>query len=246
MNSIDFSQYGYKKYSQFNQDGIIEKIFDSIGTTNKFFVEFGSNGFIDGGGNTAYLRERFGMDGLLMDGSEHPYHEEDDKNPDFERRIEFVSAENINSLFEKYSVPSTFDFLSVDIDGEDYWVMKSLDLEKHRPRVICVETNWHMHPSLKIAQKHNPNHVWGGTKIFGCSSSAMTELLNTKGYSMVAYTGPDCIYIEDKEIDKNNLDIKGRNDPTSLGVIRYGVEYGVMKHPSFFDGYISTDFTTDI
>jgi hypothetical protein len=69
---MDLNLFQKHILSQWGQDGVIEKIFETIGTTNKFFVEFGSSGNDAGMGNTAYLR-RSGFDGLLMDGSDRPY-----------------------------------------------------------------------------------------------------------------------------------------------------------------------------
>ena len=89
MEIHSFKNHLKKVYSQFDQDGILEYIFNLIGVTNKYFVEFGSNGFIYSFGNTSYLREKFNMDGLLMDGSEHPYGKNRGKKPDFERKIGF-------------------------------------------------------------------------------------------------------------------------------------------------------------
>ena len=220
-------------YSQFDQDGVLEYIFNLIGVTNKYFVEFGSNGCIKGGGNTAYLREQFNMDGLLMDGSEHPYGIKG--KPDFERKIEFIKAENINELFNKYSVPSSFDFLSIDIDGEDYYVMDAINLDKFKPRVICIETNWHIAPPIKVVQHHNPNHVWSGNHIFGCSPQAMLELLNSKGYTVVAYTGPDMIAIDKNILNEKNMKFEYQDDLIGLGVMNgpIGRNTNWVKHPFF-------------
>tara|TARA_Y100000389_G_scaffold203595_1_gene252538 strand:+ start:3447 stop:4166 length:720 start_codon:yes stop_codon:yes gene_type:complete len=222
----------YKKYSEFFQDSILERIFNIIGTTNKFFVEFGSNGCMYGGGNTAYLREKFEMTGLLMDGSEHPYNEK--TKLEFERKIEFITAENINMLFKKYNVPDKIDFLSIDIDGEDYWVMKNLNIDKYRPRVICIETNYHINPELKIVQCHNPDHIWRGNDQFGCSSSAILDLLNKKNYTMVAYIGPDCIFIDNYELNKNNIIFKGQNNLIELGVMEGPIRDNKRFENSFF------------
>jgi hypothetical protein len=216
---IDLTEKKSRVYSEHNQDSILEEIFNNIGLTeNKYFVEFGSNGCKHGGGNTAYLREVFGMDGLLMDGCDNPYGKK--RTPDFKREIEFIKAENINELFKKYNVPSHFDFLSIDVDGEDYWIMKMLDIEKYKPNVICIETNYHIHPDYKLVQKHNPNHIWRKYHHFGCSSSAMLDLLNKKNYTMVGYAGCDCIFVCNDVIKKNNLKFKGENNLLELGVLK--------------------------
>ena len=169
------------------------------------------------------------MKGLLMDGSEYPYNEK--HKEDFERKIEFITAENINKLFQKHNVPDYIDFLSIDVDGEDYWIIKNLNIAKYRPSVICIETNYHIHPDLKLVQRHNPTHIWEGNYKFGCSSSALLDLLNKKNYSMVAYTGPDCIFVHNDVIEKNNLKFKGQNNVIDLGVLK-----GPIWDKSFFIG----------
>ena len=105
---MDLNLYQKRVLSQWGQDGVLEKIFDTIGTTNKYFVEFGSSGNDSGMGNTAYLRRR-GFNGLLMDGSERPYNA-DVNDKKYEVKIEMVSASNINGLFNENS-QRTYDYL---------------------------------------------------------------------------------------------------------------------------------------
>lgn len=235
MEIHSFKNHLKKVYSQFDQDGILEYIFNLIGVTNKYFVEFGSNGFIYSFGNTSYLREKFNMDGLLMDGSEHPYGKNRGKKPDFERKIEFIKAENINELFDKHSVPQSFDFLSIDIDGEDYHVMNAINLDKFKPRVICIETNWHIPPPIKVVQHHNPNHVWKGDANYGCSPQAMLELLNNKGYTVVAYTGPDLIAIDRNILKEKDVTFEKQDDLIGLGVMNGPIKKTInwLNHPIF-------------
>ena len=65
----DLIKFHKKVLSQQGQDGALEEIFRVIGTTDKFFVEFGSSGRRDGQGNTPYLRD-LGFTGLLMNAME--------------------------------------------------------------------------------------------------------------------------------------------------------------------------------
>lgn len=198
-----------KVFSEYHQDGIIEKIFDLIGTTNKYFVEFGSSGGKNSKGNTPFLRERLGFNGLLMDDKDH-------HGVDYDVKAEFITAENVNNIFEKYDVPEKFDFLSIDVDGEDYWIVKNLDLNRFTPRVLCIETNWHIPPPFVLVQKHDPKWMTRGWIMYGASIRAMKELLNTKGYTLVGASGPDAIFVLSDEIDKNNLHFKYANDDTNI------------------------------
>ncbi|MGI0060808.1 MAG: class I SAM-dependent methyltransferase, partial [Nitrosotalea sp.] len=120
----DINCFEMSVFSQNGEDGILDAIFKKIGTTNNYYVEFGVE---DGSQcNTRFLRERRDWKGLMMDGG--------DCNTPFIKK-EFITAENVNSLFEKYKVPDEFDLLSIDIDGNDYWVWKALD-KHYRPRVM--------------------------------------------------------------------------------------------------------------
>lgn len=101
-----------KYFSQNGEDGIIEEVFKRIGILNHYYVEFGTE---DGSEcNTRYLREKLGFSGLLMDAY--------NSRIDINLRREFVIRENVESLFRKYKVPAEFDLLSIDIDGNDYYV----------------------------------------------------------------------------------------------------------------------------
>ena len=109
---IDINDFEQRYYSQNGEDGILKIIFNKIGTTNKFCVEFGIHPFE---GNTNYLKKQH-WDCLWMDGN----------GDGTTIKQEFITAENINQLFAKYNVPQEFDLLSIDIDTNDYWVWKAI------------------------------------------------------------------------------------------------------------------------
>ncbi|MEZ4355347.1 MAG: hypothetical protein R3F16_17025 [Myxococcota bacterium] len=73
-------------------------------------------------------------------------------------RREHVDAENIEALLARYDVPLDFDLLSIDIDGNDYWVWRAL--ETHRPSVVLVEYNvfFLAHQARTIV--YDRDHVW--------------------------------------------------------------------------------------
>jgi hypothetical protein len=213
-NKMDLNIYQKKIFSQFGQDGVIEKIFDIIGTTNKYFVEFGSSGNDSGMGNTAYLRRK-GFDGLLMDGSYRPYNH-DIKDKRYEVKIEFIKASNINELFQKYNVPNEFDFLSIDIDGQDFHVWNSL--KNYSPRVVSIEICYHIEPGYDRVMKYDESWIWPGNHLSGASITALKNLGNKKGYSLVATCMSDAIFVRnDLTHDENgNVLFKNMNDEHEL------------------------------
>ena len=214
MEPVDLIKFYRSVYSQQGQDGVIEKIFECIGTTNKQFVEFGSCGMKTGQGNTPYLRENFGWTGLLMDGSEHPYGIKAQK--DYEVKIHFVKASTINSLFDKYEVPKEVDFLSIDIDGQDWHVWKAIDDTKYRPRVICIETAWEVFGDRDLVMKPNEDHIWDGTHLSGSSLLALQRLGNKKGYTLVSMAGADAIFVRSDILAEKGIRFLNEDDAYNL------------------------------
>lgn len=165
-----------KMYAQFGEEAIFDYIFKHIGTTTKYIVDFGAGTLNSGLSNSRYLIES-GWTGLLMDG-----------NPAEENEIikkEFITAENIVSLFDKYNVPKEFDMLSIDIDGNDFWVLKSILKSEYSPRVIINEFNGCLPETSLQVMKYNPNHSWGNNDYYGASFEAFKRLLNQAGYTLV-------------------------------------------------------------
>src|SRR5258705_13450718 len=110
---IDLSKSENTIYSQNGEDGIISAIMNLIGTSSEYYVEFGA---MDGHklSNTKNLRDNLGWKGLLLDGGY--------EDPSINLHKEFITAENINEIFEKYDVPYDLDLLSIDIDYNDFYV----------------------------------------------------------------------------------------------------------------------------
>jgi len=198
---IDLNKYQTKTLSQWGQDGVLDKIFELIGTTNKYFVEFGSSGNDSGMGNTAQLRKK-GFDGLLMDGSERPYNQDVDGKK-YDVKIEFVSSSNINELFAKYNVPEEFDFLSIDIDGQDFHVWNAIN-QKYKPRVVAIEMNYHIEPGHDKVMIKYDNYQWDCSQFCGASVTALKKLGNSKGYSLVATCMSDAIFVRNDLLCRDN------------------------------------------
>jgi hypothetical protein len=164
----------FSVYSQNGEDGVLKRLSELIGTTNQYFVEFGTGA--EGTQRNTRLLEENGWTGLLMDvcaRADHP-----------RIRKERVTAENINSLFAKHGVPEEFDLLSIDIDGNDYWVWKAIDA-RYRPRVLVMEYNAVVPPTEARTIQYDPNFMWSGTDYFGASLLALDRISKAKGYALV-------------------------------------------------------------
>ncbi|MFQ5748668.1 MAG: hypothetical protein ACE5H3_04325 [Planctomycetota bacterium] len=194
-------------FSQNGEDGVIEAIFREIGTTDRFCVEFGVG---DGREcNTRKLWELEGWTCLLMDNQHEGglIHKE------------FITAENINALFDKYRVPREFDLLSIDIDGNDYWVWKAL--EGYRPRVVVVEYNASVPVGESRTIRYDPQFQWQGDDYFGASLQALAGLGCRRGYQLVycEKKGVNAFFVAKKQLAGKGLhsDLEALYRPPSYG-----------------------------
>ncbi len=173
-------------YSQGGEDGILREIFNRIGVTNRFFVEFGS---ADGQENNTVFLLRSGWSGLWMDGAQNLVDRAKNKfAPEIQARrltvlSAFITAENIEHLFSQGGVPAEFDLLSIDIDRNDYWVWSKI--ERYRPRVVVVEYNSIFPPGVEWVVQYDPQAWWDQTSHFGASVTALEKLGRKKGYLLV-------------------------------------------------------------
>lgn len=174
MSFDDLASHEARVHSQSGEDGVLSRIFELIGVHNRHFVEFGA---WDGRhlSNTAHLRLQHGWSGLLMEGS-------DRADGELVRR-EFVVAENVNELFRRYAVPERFDLLSIDIDGNDYWVWKAI--EGFTARVVVIEYNVFFAPRMARTMPYDRDHVWDRSYYHGASLAALRKLGHEKGYALV-------------------------------------------------------------
>lgn len=190
-------KYGFKVYSQHDEDGITDEIFRRIGCTDRFFVEFGVG---DGLENCTLYLVLKGWSGVWIDGSAICV-DAIERNLQFliesdrlKIRYSFITAENIEQLFEELSVPAEFDLLSIDIDNNDYWVWKAI--QKYRPRVVLIEYNASFRGVNCVVPYHAAS-IWGYTNYFGASLEALEQLGREKGYCLVAcnYTGVTAFFV---------------------------------------------------
>lgn len=206
---INLRPYEKRLISQNGEDGILQKIFGVIGTTNKYYIEFGAgNGHF--GSNTKYLREKYGWKGLLLEGSCQ-------ENDAINLHRAFITAENICDLFRKYDVPEEFDLISVDIDGNDFYVWKSL-AQCYRPRVVVIECNKHFNFNEDAVMKYDPNYLWNRSEASGASVLALYNLGRKLGYSLIYHEseGVNLFFVRDDVLASVPASFVHTNDVKAL------------------------------
>lgn len=184
------NETGFRVFSQFEEDGKLLFIFSIIGMTNKTFIEFGSDDGINS--NSANLYFHHNWTGLFMDGNKKAiergkyffgkYPHKHMYPPKF--IYSYINRDNINELIKSAGLSGEIGLLSIDIDGNDYWIWDKIDIVQ--PQVVIIET--HNEFGLNdIIVPYDPNYMYPGKHpiYHGASPIAMTKLAKKKGYRLV-------------------------------------------------------------
>ena len=135
-----------KDHSQHGEFPILLDIFQKINKNTGFAVEFGAANGVWYSNIRNFIE--LGWNSLQMDGN--PEREgKSDITTDVKK--EFITSENINLLFKKYNVPDEFELLSIDIDGNDYWIWKNLN---YFPDVVIIEYNSNIPHGVSVSLKY--------------------------------------------------------------------------------------------
>jgi hypothetical protein len=179
-------RYGFRGYSQNDEDGILQEIFRRIGVVEKTFVEFGVGSGREN--NTLYLLFS-GWRGLWIEADHSAIVairkglSEYIRGGQLTLLEEFVHKDNIDSLLRRGGFEGEIDVLSIDISGNDYWVWKATSAVN--PRVLCVEYNATFRPPASLVMNYRRDYRWDGTNYSGASLKALEELGSQKGYALV-------------------------------------------------------------
>ena len=179
----------FKIFSQFGEDGIIQYLTNNLSIKNKKFIEFGVENYEEA--NTRFLLENNNWSGLIIDSSK--------KNTDYIKKQsyywrynlsvtnKFLSIENINNIIKENHFNGNVGILSVDIDGNDYWILEAID--EVSADIIIVEYNANFGSEKSLTVKYDKNFQRGkkgiSKLIYGCSLKAASKLCEKKGYSLV-------------------------------------------------------------
>ncbi|MDQ0473840.1 hypothetical protein [Labrys wisconsinensis] len=190
--SMWLRKYHKNVTSKNGQDGIFEKIFDIIGSGQKWCVEFGARDGITGS-NTWNLINNHNWSGVLIEGNEKDHRKLVD-NYRNNARVHPVHAfvassgeQSLDTILSRTPIPTDFDLCGIDIDGNDWHMWAGLT--NYKPRVVCIEFNHTVPNDVYFVQDDDPDVNQS------CSLLALIELGKSKGYELVATTSWDGIFV---------------------------------------------------
>jgi len=202
----------FKVFSQWGEDGILQYLINKLPIKNKVFIEFGVENYTEA--NTRFLLENDNWSGLVLDGSKD--------NIDFIQNSDlywkydllakeiFITKDNIDGIISEYIDSNKFNkeigLLSVDIDGNDYYVWKAI--ESIEPVIVICEYNWIFGNKLQLTVPYDDSFVRTqkhySNLYFGASIQALYSLAKNKGYEYVGCTkaGNDAFFVKKEYANK--------------------------------------------
>jgi hypothetical protein len=192
-NIKDLEEVEFQIFSQRGEDGILQYLINQIEIPNRIFIEFGVENYTES--NTRFLLINNNWSGLVIDSSKENIRFI--KNDfiywkyDITAYQSFITSDNINELISKYTSCKDIGLLSIDIDGNDYWIWEAIS--EIQPRIVVCEYNSSFGKNLKVSVPYDPD--FSRTKkhysnlYFGASLAAICHLGEKKGYDFIGTSG---------------------------------------------------------
>jgi hypothetical protein len=192
----NIQQAEYKVYSQFGDDGIIQYLVKNTKVKNKIFIEFGVENYLEA--NTRFLLINDNWTGLVMDSNRNNIEFIKKDNIywkyDLTARQAFITRDNINSLITENGFVGEIGLLSIDIDGNDYWIWDCINVVM--PVIVVVEYNSEFGCEHAVTIPYNPRFertkAHYSNLYFGASLKALCQLADKKGYYFVGSNSSGC------------------------------------------------------
>jgi hypothetical protein len=217
---LPLSAYELSVFSQNGEDGILQELCRRLPVPHTF-VEFGIQSGWEG--NCVLLADVFDWSGLFIEYNRKTF-EQLQRKYAYNSRVKTVCAkvspQNIGSLFAEADVPTELGILSIDIDGNDYWVWEAIT--GYRPVILVIEFNSGIPSEEPLVQPFNEGDPEDGT-FFGANLAALEVIGVAKDYELVHtdIAGVNAFFVR--------RDLLTGAVPTGASVARHGLNYYLMS-----------------
>lgn len=199
-HSNPLNKFGKKCFSQADEDGITLEILRRINKTDKgVYAEFGVG---NGTENNTLILAALGWAGFWVGGEDLTFNVDRKTNPNFSYQKEWITLENIVRFTKKgLSDIGTddLDVISLDLDGNDIYLVEELLKNKFRPKIFIVEYNAKFPPPVNFKIPYDPEHSWKNDDYFGASLSSFNNVFNKFNYKLIccnSQTGANAFFID--------------------------------------------------
>jgi hypothetical protein len=200
-----FSLRKKNKYSQYGEDGIIEAIFERIGTKNQWCLEVGASDGILFSNSRQWVEQNWNS--ILIESEKYAYERLIENCKLYPNTHPFQGKVGkdltLDEILDNFNAPKNLDLMIIDIDGQDYHVWNAM--MKYSPRVIVIEYN----PDAD--SEYIPPIGETGIGLNQAGKMALVRLGSSKGYRACIETPVNLIFIhkdnfeQPKQIDSPNI-----------------------------------------
>jgi methyltransferase FkbM-like protein len=189
LSADELERSEFHVFSQFGEDGIVQFLVQRVPIVERVFIELGVEDYTES--NTRFLLVHDAWRGLIVDsGTAHQRFLEASGlawRTTVEAVTAFVTAANVDSLIRDAGIRGDIGLLSIDIDGNDLWVLESI--ESVSPRIVVIEYNSLFGPERAVSVPYEPafdrsekhfSHLY-----WGASLAALTMVATRRGYALV-------------------------------------------------------------
>ncbi|HKO61656.1 MAG TPA: hypothetical protein VJV03_10895 [Pyrinomonadaceae bacterium] len=199
-DSNNLTDHQFRVFSQWGEDGMIQFLLRHVAPENKVFVEFGADAY-NYESNTRFLLTNDNWRGLIIDSSERAIAELKRSRAwelhDLTAVQAFITRENINELLTQHGINGEIGLLSIDIDGNDYWVWQAINVIQ--PVIVIAEYNHRFGPDRAVTipydEKFDRKEAHPSKLYFGASLQALCQLGKAKGYAFVGCNGVNAFFV---------------------------------------------------
>lgn len=179
----------FQVFSQWGEDGIIEWLVQNLSDLPNSFIEFGVENYTEA--NTRFLLQNRNWRGLILDGDAqniaHVKRQEISWKHDLRADSVFVTRENINEIFDRHEFSGEIGLLSIDLDGNDYWIWDAISVVS--PVIVVCEYNavfGDIYPiTVPYENDFHRTRAHFSNLYFGASITALVALGKRKGYRFI-------------------------------------------------------------
>ena len=188
-------------FSQNDEDGITLEIIKRIGVKDGLFVEFGVGNGLEN--NTAILLAA-GWKGAWFGSEELAFNLKNSSKLKLKFTKVWIKRSNIFNLYK--STAGNADVVSLDLDGNDIYLVDELLSNGIKPKLFIVEYNGKFPPSIEFKIEYNDTHTWNGSDYYGASLATFNKLFESHGYSLVCCNtaGVNAFFVHNSFSEKFN------------------------------------------
>jgi hypothetical protein len=217
------------EHSQSGEDGIIEKALEVIASSDRWCVEFGAwdGMFLT---NTRHLIQVKGYSAILIEANKKRFldlrrnYAANARVRTINRLVGLERHDGLDAILSTTPIPTAFDLLSIDVDGNDYHIWKIVSA--YRPKIVVIEFNPTIPNHIRfvqLADKHTNQ---------GASLLSLVELGREKGYELVCALPFNAVFVAQEYFPSFEI------EDNSLGALRPNAD-GITY---LFTGYDGTVF----